>query len=277
MNNKARKYILLSTFLTYSYIHYNLNVRNKCNILNIHSYIKNYYNLNSLQCMTIEEIDNEYYSSDITNFTNSYYKSPNVYKDSILFLNGYNAKPLTQEIVSILNYPLGRISCERKAYGESDIKVLENVSNRNVIYIHSLAPPLNDNLLEMLMTISTLKRSSASKIIVVIPYFGYGRKLDKDTKSNMPLHASFITKLIEQLGASQILTINLSSKHVTGYSYSIPIIDLDMTCLGVSYFLEKLSNNQINKEIIVIAPHVRSAPRDKYLQELLNKNGFEAG
>lgn len=277
MNNKARKYILLSTFLTYSYIHYNLNVRNKCNILNIHSYIKNYYNLNSLQCMTIEEIDNEYYSSDITNFTNSYYKSPNVYKDSILFLNGYNAKPLTQEIVSILNYPLGRISCERKAYGESDIKVLENVSNRNVIYIHSLAPPLNDNLLEMLMTISTLKRSSASKIIVVIPYFGYGRKLDKDTKSNMPLHASFITKLIEQLGASQILTINLSSKHVTGYSYSIPIIDLDMTCLGVSYFLEKLSNNQINKEIIVIAPHVRSAPRAKYLQELLNKNGFEAG
>lgn len=231
----------------------------------------------SYKCITIEEIDNEYYTSDISKFMNTYYKSPLKFKDTILFLNGYNAKPLTNEIVNMLNYPLGRISCERKSYGESKIKVLEDVSNRSVIYIHNLSEPLNDNLMEILFTVATLKRSSASKIIVVLPYFGYSKKQVQDSKSNMPLSASMVIKLIEEMGASQILTINLSSKHVTGYSYSIPIIDLDMTCLGVSYFIEKLKRKEISKDVIVISPHVLSVPRAKHFQQLLNKNGFEAG
>lgn len=244
-------------------------------------FVHNYRNKKSrpleAASIVIEEIDNEYYNSDISTFMSNYYISPFKFKDKFVFLNGSNSKTFTEEIVNYLQYPLGRISAEKAGFGETKIKILENVSDRNIIYIQNLAPPLNDSLMELLFTVAGLRRSSANKIIVVIPYFGYSRKVEKDSTSNMPLYSSLIIKLIEQMGANQIVTINLSSKHITGYSYTIPIIDLDLTCIGAGYFIEKLKNSQISSEIVIVSPHVLSVPRAMKFQQLLNKNGFDCG
>lgn len=238
----------------------------------------NHYKLEAKSSNTIEVIDNEYYKSDISKFMSTYYISPVSNKDSFLFLCGENSSHITHEIAKDLNSHLGKIIIKRKGKSsESNIKILENVSNRNVVLINSMGPPVNDNLMEILFTVSALKRSSAKKIIVVIPYFGYSIKADKDSNSNYPLYASMIIKLIEKMGADQIITINLSSKHVTGYSYSIPIIDLDMTCLGVSYYVEKLSKGEMMNNPVIISPHVSSVPRARKFQDMLNANGFEAG
>ena len=231
-----------------------------------------------IESKIIEEIDNEFYVSDISKFAKQFYRSPVINSDQIVILNGLDSKPLAEEICKEFETERGRIKIKRKTKsGESDIEILENVNGKKVIYICSITRPVNDQLAEILFTISSLKRSSAKKIILVIPYFGYSQKQEKDSTSNYPLYASVITKLIEKMGADQIVTINLSSKHITGYSVSIPIIDLDMSGLGVSYYQEKLHKNEIQHNPIIISPHMNSLVRAKKFQQLMNSNGFESG
>lgn len=226
---------------------------------------------------TIEVLDNEHYTSDISKFMENYYISP-LSSNKIIFLSSKNSHYLTEEIAKDLKLPLGRLKISRKSKStESKIEIMENVSNRDIVLISSIAPPVNDNLMELLFTISSLKRSSAKSIIVVIPYFGYSNRSEKDSFSNFPLYASLITKLLEALGTTQIITVNLSSKHITGYSNNIPIIDLDMTGLGVSYYIEKLKIGKIFNNPVIISPHISSVSRAKKFQEMLNANGFEAG
>jgi ribose-phosphate pyrophosphokinase len=248
------------------------------------SLISSYFIFNSfkkqtkLNLSTIEEIDNEYYNEDLTNFTKQYYNSPLKDSSEIVILHGNNSISLANDIASNLKANIGRLKIEKSSKtSESKINLFENISGKNVILINSIAPPVNDNIMETVFLVSNLKRSNAKNIILVIPYFGYSKKSDSDEESNFPLCASIIVKLFEKMGVNQIITMNLSSKHITGYSQNIPIIDLDMSALGVGYYKEKLNSNKMSKDIVIISPHVKSISKAKKFQELMNNNGFNSG
>lgn len=247
-------------------------------IFGFYSIYKNISSKNTLHLKTIEEIDNEYYNDDLTNFTKQFYKSPMKDDNQLIILHGNNSISLANDIASNLNANIGRLKIEKgNKTSESKINLFENVSGKNVILINSISPPVNDNIMETIFIVSNLKRSNAKNIILVIPYLGYSKKADSDEESNFPLCASIIIKLFEKMGVNQVITMNLSSKHITGYSQNIPIIDLDMSALGVGYYKEKLQNKKISKDILIVSPHVKSITKAKKFQELMSNNGFNSG
>lgn len=238
-----------------------------------------YYNLlnKSAKCEVVEEIDDDYFVADIRKFMKKYYLSPDSKKQSFILFSGNGNKELGQEVAKDLKATLGKVSILKMQNGESFIKVHENVNNKNIIIIQSLAPPINDNLMELMFLISALKRESAKKIIVVCPYFAYSRKpVPSEIGRLMPHSASVITRLLEGLGADQIISIELHSKHITGFSKSMPIIDLDMVYVGASYFIEKIQKGEINSNPVIISPDVNGAIRARKMKDIMELNGVPA-
>ena len=229
-----------------------------------------------MKCEVVEEIDDEYYVADIKRFMKKYYLSPDSKRHSFILFTGNGNKELAQEVAKDLKASLGKVSMMKLDNGESFIKVHETVSNRNIIIIQSLSPPINDNLMELLFLISALKRESAKKIIVVIPYFSYSRKLVSGIGKVAPRPASVIVRLLEGLGVDQVIAIELHSKPITGFSMSMPIIDLDMVYVGASYLIEKMAKGEIAFNPVIVSPDVNGAVRARKMRDILELNGIPA-
>jgi phosphoribosylpyrophosphate synthetase len=226
------------------------------------------------KCEVVEEIDDEYFISDMRRFMKKYYLSPDSKKHSFILFSGNGNKELGQEVAKDLKATLGKLSILQMQNGESFIKIHENVNNKNIIIIQSIAPPINDNLMELMFLISALKRESAKKIIVVCPYFAYARNTNPRVGNTSPLPASVIIRLLEGLGVDQVVAIELHSKHITGFSDSMPIIDLDMVYVGASYFIEKIAKGEIGPNPVIISPDVNGAIRARKLKDILELNGI---
>ncbi len=240
-------------------------------------YKSNFHKLNKIKCEVVEEIDDEYYVADIKKFMKKYYLSPDSKKQSFILFSGNGNRELSQEVAKDLKATLGKVSMIKKENGESFIKIHENVNNRNIIIIQSLSPPINENLMELMFLISALKRESAKKIIVVLPYFSYSRKtVPKTVGEACPNPASVIIRLLEGLGVDQVIAIELHSKHITGFSKSMPIIDLDMVFVGASYFLEKISKHEISANPVIVSPDVNGAVRARKFKDILELSGIPA-
>ena len=112
----------------------------------------------------------------------------------------------------------------RFADGECSIELLENVRGEDCFVIQSTSTPVNDNLMELLIMIDTLKRSSAKRITAVMPYFGYARQ-DRKTSGRTPITAKLVANLITQAGADRILTMDLHAGQIQGF-FDIPVDDL---------------------------------------------------
>jgi len=110
------------------------------------------------------------------------------------------------------------------ADGECSIELLENVRGEDCFVIQSTSTPVNDNLMELLIMIDTLKRSSAKRITAVMPYFGYARQ-DRKTSGRTPITAKLVANLITQAGADRILTMDLHAGQIQGF-FDIPVDDL---------------------------------------------------
>lgn len=242
-------------------------------------YNRDLFNLKNrkLFCEVVEEIDDEYYVADIKKFMKKYYMSPDSKRKSFILFSGNGNKELSQEVAKDLKATLGKVSLLKKENGESFIKVHENVNNKNIIIIQSLSSPINENLMELLFLISTLKRESAKKIIVVIPYFSYSRKTVPERVGDACSHpASVIVRLLEGLGVDQVIAIEMHSKHITGFSKSMPIIDLDMVFVGASYFLEKIAKHEISANPVIVSPDVNGAVRARKFKDILELSGIPA-
>ena len=110
------------------------------------------------------------------------------------------------------------------ADGESSVEFLENIRGEDVFIIQSTSTPVNDNLMELMIMIDAAKRSSASRITAVIPYFGYARQ-DRKSASRTPITAKLVANLITEAGADRILTMDLHAGQIQGF-FDIPVDDL---------------------------------------------------
>ena len=139
-------------------------------------------------------------------------------------LTGNSNRPLAEAISAKLALPLIRANIRRFADNEIFVEILENVRGEDVFVIQSTSSPANDHLMELLITIDALRRSSARRITAVMPYFGYARQ-DRRIGSRTPISAKLVANLITNAGAHRVLTLDLHAGQIQGY-FDIPLDNL---------------------------------------------------
>jgi len=154
--------------------------------------------------------------------------------DKMKIFAGNSNRPLAEHICRILKTKLGDARVSRFADGEISVKINENVRGEDVFVLQSTSSPANDNLMELLILIDALKRSSASRITAVLPYFGYARQ-DRKDQPRVPITAKLVANLITRAGASRVLTIDLHAGQLQGF-FDIPLDHLYSVNVFVEYF-----------------------------------------
>ena len=134
-----------------------------------------------------------------------------------------NANPqLTHDIVNYLRLPLGKAVVDRFSDGEIMVEIMENVRGKDVFVVQPTCEPTNDNLMELLVMVDALKRSSAGRITTVIPYFGYARQDRRPRSARVPITAKVIADMICKVGAHRALTVDLHADQIQGF-FDIPV------------------------------------------------------
>ena len=134
-----------------------------------------------------------------------------------------NANPgLAARIAKHLTLPLSKIQVGRFSDGEIALEIMENVRGRDVYIVQSTCPPVNDNLMELLVMADALRRASVARITAVIPYFGYARQDRRPRAARVPITARLVAGMISTAGVDRVLTVDLHADQIQGF-FSIPL------------------------------------------------------
>jgi ribose-phosphate pyrophosphokinase len=152
-------------------------------------------------------------------------------------ISGNANRPLAEEIAHHLRVPLGDADVSRFSDGEVYVQINENVRGEDVFVIQPTCPPVNDNLMELLVMIDALKRASARRITAVLPYYGYGRQ-DRKAASRVPISAKLVADLITTAGAHRVLAIDLHAGQIQGF-FNIPVDHLFAAPVLIDYLAKK--------------------------------------
>jgi ribose-phosphate pyrophosphokinase len=139
----------------------------------------------------------------------------------LIVLSGRAHPELSRRICDYLQIPLGKISLYNFSDGENACQIEENVRGGDVFVVQPTCPPVNDNLMELLIVLDACRRSSAQRITAVIPYFGYARQ-DRKDKPRVPITAKLVSDLLTSAGASRVLTMDLHAAQIQGF-FNIPV------------------------------------------------------
>ena len=179
-------------------------------------------------------------------------------------LTGNSNKHLSQKISKFLKNRLVNSNIRKFADGEIYIEINENIRGNSIFLIQSVSSPANDNLMELLLSIDALKRSSAKNITAVIPYFGYARQ-DRKVVPRTSISAKLVSNLIAKAGADRVVTVDLHAGQIQGF-FDIPVDNLFATPIFARHIKKKLKKNNI----ICVAPDVGGTARARALGKLLN-------
>ena len=168
-------------------------------------------------------------------------------------------RPLAEGIAQYLKVPLTKSQVQRFADMEIFVEIQENVRGQDVFVIQSTSFPANDNLMELLILIDALKRSSARRITAVIPYYGYARQ-DRKPGPRTPISAKLVANLIERAGADRVLTLDLHAGQIQGF-FDIPTDNL----FGAPIIARDMQEHMKTRDIVVVSPDVGGVVRARAL------------
>ena len=169
--------------------------------------------------------------------------------DKLAILSG-NAHPeLAKDICDYLKVKLSEALVDRFSEGEIRVKINENVRGKDAFVIQPTCPPSNDNLMELLIMLDALKRSSAERITAVVPYFGYARQ-DRKDQPRVPITAKLVANLLTTAGADRILTMDLHAGQIQGF-FDIPVDHLFAVGVFIDYFTKSDT-----RDVVVVSPDV---------------------
>ena len=174
-------------------------------------------------------------------------------------LTGNSNKKLSEKIAKYLKERLVNSSIRKFKDGEIYIEINENIRGNNIFIIQSISSPANDNLMEMLLCIDALKRSSAKNITAVIPYFGYARQ-DRKVAPRTSISAKVVANLISNAGATRVVTVDLHAGQIQGF-FDMPVDNLYTAPLFAKYIKKKLNS----KKLICVSPDVGGVARTRAL------------
>jgi len=163
---------------------------------------------------------------------------------------------LANAVVKHLGIDLGNSKANRFADGEIDMRVLETVRGSDVFIIQSTSPPVNDNLMELLIMIDAMRRSSAERITAVIPYYGYARQ-DRRARSHDPISAKLVADLLTTAGANRVLTMDLHCPQIQGF-FNIPLDHLQGIYFFANYCQKGFGDMS---DVVVVSPDFGSVAR----------------
>ncbi len=179
-------------------------------------------------------------------------------------LTGNSNKNLSKKIAKFLKSKLVNSSIKKFADGEIYVEINENIRGNSIFIVQSVSSPANDNLMELLLSIDALKRSSAKNITAVIPYFGYARQ-DRKVVPRTSISAKLVSNLITKAGADRVVTVDLHAGQIQGF-FDIPVDNLFATPI----FARHIKKNIKSKNMICVAPDVGGTERARALGKLLD-------
>jgi ribose-phosphate pyrophosphokinase len=169
--------------------------------------------------------------------------------DKLVVFSGNANKALAKRIFKDLKVKEGRALVSRFSDGEIRVEIKENVRGKDVFVVQSTCPPVNENLMELLVIIDALRRASANRITAVIPYFAYARQ-DRKDQPRVPITAKLVADLLTIAGASRVLALDLHAGQVQGF-FDIPLDHLYAINVFLAYF-KKIKLN----DLVIVSPDV---------------------
>ncbi|OMJ81576.1 hypothetical protein SteCoe_4007 [Stentor coeruleus] len=189
-----------------------------------------------------------------------------------LIFSGNSNRPLAREVASYLGCNLANAKVSRFADGEINLQVYDHSRGKDIYIIQSTCPPVNEHLMELLLMVSTLRRSSANKITAVIPYYGYARQ-DRKMMSRVPISAADVAKLLETMGVDRVIACDLHCGQIQGFfGPRVPVDNLECSIVALNFFR---TIDLINP--VVISPDAGGVYRAKKFQSFLNSGDRNSG
>lgn len=164
-------------------------------------------------------------------------------KNELIIFSGNSNINLAKEIAKHLGIKLGDALVSKFPEGEIRVRINDNVRGADVFIIQSTCPPVNDNLVELLVMIDAIKRASAKRITAVLPFYGYARQ-DRKDQPRVPITAKLVANLLTVAGANRVLTMDLHAGQIQGF-FDIPVDHLLAAPVFINYFKKKKLKNLI--------------------------------
>ena len=173
-------------------------------------------------------------------------------------------RPLAEAVANTLDLPLTKASIRRFADMEVFVEIHENVRGEDVFVVQSTSYPANDNLMELLITMDALRRSSARRITAVIPYFGYARQ-DRKSGSRTPISAKLVANLITEAGAHRVLTMDLHAGQIQGF-FDIPVDNM----FAAPLYSRHIAETYRDHDLMIVSPDVGGVVRARAIATRIN-------
>lgn len=181
----------------------------------------------------------------------------------LIVLSGRAHPTLTQRICDYLQITPGKIALFNFSDGENACQIEENVRGGDVFVVQPTCPPVNDNLMELLIILDACRRSSAQRITAVIPYFGYARQ-DRKDKPRVPITAKLVSDLLTSAGASRVLTMDLHAAQIQGF-FNIPVDHL----FAAPVLIEEIRRQGLSK-LVMVSPDAGGVERARAFAKRLD-------
>ena len=163
---------------------------------------------------------------------------------------------LTSKICSALNLPVGGVRFATFPDGESHCKI-DDVRGRDVFLVQPTCPPVNDNLMELLIMIDACRRASADRITAVVPYYGYARQ-DRKDEGRVPITAKLVANMIVRAGADRVLAMDLHAVQIQGF-FDVPVDHLYAGSVLNKHFIDMKIPTE---ELVIVSPDERIRSRE---------------
>ena len=183
--------------------------------------------------------------------------------DELKVFTGNTHPSLAQGICDYLGIPLGNAEVFEFSNGNTFVRILENVRERDVFAIQPISSPVNKSVMELLIMLDALRRASAGRITAVVPYFGYGRT-DKKDQPRVPITARLVADMITVAGANRLITVDLHAGQIQGF-FTIPVDELTALYILSKYFEDKGAEN-----LVVVATDIGISKRARDLAQRFN-------
>lgn len=188
--------------------------------------------------------------------------TPNFSYGDLKIFSGRSHPALAREICDYLDLPLGQITLYNFSDGENYCQIDENVRGADVFVVQPTSSPVNDHVMELLILLDAFRRSSASRITAVMPYFGYARQ-DKKDKPRVPIAAKLMADLLTASGADRILTMDLHTLQIQGF-FNIPVDHL----FAAPVLLDAIREMGID-DLVIVSPDVGGVARARAIGKRL--------
>ncbi len=186
-------------------------------------------------------------------------------KNNLDIFTGTANKKLANEVADILKIKISQAKVGYFSDGEIQVEIEKNVRGHDTFIIQSTCAPSNKSIMEVMLLADALKRSSASRVTAVVPYFGYARQDRRVRSARVPISAKVVADMFASVGIDRVLTVDLHSETIQGF-FDMPADNVYATKLMV----EDINNKNHNENIVVVSPDVGGVVRSRALAKLLN-------